>query len=104
MIDLSNLDKLKKQIEYGKTILNKFFELSDKELKEKLLSVIQEEYSKELIDDEHPKITRLIVNEEPDEIEFLGYNRIKIDWSGISYKEHHGFYKRIIEFNEHFKF
>ena len=99
-IDLNNREELEKMIDYGYSIVNDLFKLSDKDLKLKIKSIVEEKYH-EIIDNT-TTVRRTIENEKPTKIEIFFWDSLTIEWYGIEYKAEHGSPKRIREFDKHF--
>ena len=100
-IDLVDMEKLEKRIAYGTNILKELFKLSDEELKDKIKELIRSEYVKIL--DQATAVRRTIVDEQPEKIEFLGWDTIVVSWSGIRLHTEYGETVVLREFDEHFK-
>ena len=94
---------IQEKYEEGLIVLKQFFALSDKEIKEKLLSIVgdDDKYSHILGNDSQVK--RIIMNETPSEIIISFYDEITIGSYGITYKHEYGNETTIVKFNKHFK-
>jgi len=99
---MDSLEEIKKRHKIGTKIIEQLFSLSDKELKEKITSIIDDEKKSEILRYKCNCI-RTIENEIPKKIEFWYYDGIIIDWSGISIKPEHGSEYSIVKFNKYFQ-
>lgn len=99
-----DLKDYEKKYNIGQSIFKSIASLSDKDLKEKLLYILEDEDEniKEIIN-ESVHCTRVIKNEEPEKIEFSFYSGIRVDWSGITVIPEHGSAFNILKFNKNFK-
>jgi hypothetical protein len=95
-----NIEKIKKQYEYGNKIFNKIFNLSDEQLKLKLKDILNENYH--YIIDNNSSIKRTIIDENPKKIEIINWDNLSIEWFGIDYIPENGVSKRIREFDKYF--
>ena len=94
---------IQEKYDEGLIILKQFFALSDKEIKEKLLSILGDEDKYSDILGDGSQIKRTIINENPTEIVIYFYDMITIGLFGISYSSEHGVDSIIVKFNGHFK-
>ncbi len=93
-----------KQYEIGYPIFEQLFKLSDKDLKVKLLSILNgNEGCEEILKAKNSGVTKEIHNEKYRNIKISFYDYIDILPFGIYYHPEHGTAKSIIKFNEHFK-
>jgi len=83
--------------------MKEFFALSDKEIKEKLLSIVGDDDKYSHILEDNSTVTRNIVNETPSNIVVSFYDSISISAFGISYSPEHGEGTTLVKFNKHFK-
>lgn len=100
---MNQVEIIMEQYEIGYKIFEKIFQLSDKEIKEKLKSILKgntkHDYSYILADGE---VTRIIKNEKYKSIEISFYGSIEISSFGIYYHPEHGCQDKLVDFNEHF--
>ena len=101
---MESRDELIARVELGQDILQKFMDLSDKELVAKLKEILYDDSKAMDVLDEQQSITRMIKNEKPSEISIYFYDGIILDWSGISYAPEHGPTKPLRKFDKFFKF
>jgi len=94
------LEEIEKKVNYGLSIVNELFKLSDDELKSLLKKMLNSKYHHVLGDNIY--IERVIVNEKPNKITLAFYDYLIIEWSGISYSPEHGTPKTIRTFDEFF--
>lgn len=100
---MNSLEAIQERYDKGYSIFKQIYTLSDKDLIAKLKSILG--CFNDAIDllDAKPVVKRSIVNEEPECINIIFYDVIKIDWSGISYKTEYGTEKNMVRFDNHFK-
>lgn len=98
---MSKIKELKKEYDIGFEIFKTLSELSDNELRLKLLSIVGEKYSNIL--EENYRCVRTIVNSAPEKIEFSFYDKIIVDYRGVSFQPEHGSSFALVKFNKHFK-
>lgn len=98
---MSRVEELKKEFEISFNIFKTLSELSDNELRLKLLSILDGEYSHVL--EENYRCVRTIVNSAPEKIEFNFYDKIIVDYRGVSVQPEHGSAFILVKFNKHFK-
>ena len=94
---------IQEKYEEGLIVLKQFFALSDKEIKEKLLSIVGDDDKYSYILGNDSQTARTIKNEIPCKMVISFYDRIIIDVFGISYKHEYGDETTIVKFNKHFK-
>ena len=100
----SSVSKLEEKVKIGSIILKEFFEMSDKEIKAKLESIIGTELpNSNDIFESHTDVERVIRNEEPLTITLLSWDSVEIDCLGILFAPEHGLKVRIKHFDKHFK-
>lgn len=101
---MSTLEEFQVQYETGYKVFEKLFQLSDKELKEKLKSIIGSDLDKwnDGILGNDSGVERKISNEKYKEITICFYDWISISPMGIYYHPEHGEARKMIEFNKHF--
>ena len=101
---MSSLVEFQEQYDTGYKVFEKLFVLSDKELKEKLKSIIGNDLSKwnDGILGKESGTKRIIQNEKYQEITICFYDHISITPFGIHYHPEHGEASKMIEFNKHF--
>lgn len=99
---MKRIEQIQEEYKIGNFIFKELYSLSDKEIKEKLKSILDQKYYKVLIQDACECI-RTLRNEKPVEIKFYYYDSIIINWTGIFHKYEGEDYKKIIDFNKHFK-
>ena len=87
----------------GLIIVKEFFTFSDKEIKEKLLSILGDDDKYSHILEKGSRIDRTISNEIPAEIIISFYDSISIHPFGITYCSEHGVGHSLVTFNKHFK-
>lgn len=91
--------KLEDEYNVGQKIFKELFQLSDDNLKKKILEILEGD------DDEilnNSDCIRTIKNEEPQKIKFRYYSGLEIDWSGIIFHPEHGQPNRLVKFNKFF--
>lgn len=96
---------IEEKYEIGYKIFEQLFKLSDKELKEKLQSIIGSNLHTLGCDDiltATSGVKRIIQDEKYDEITICSYDYITISAFGIWFNPEHGEAKKLIEFNKHF--
>lgn len=98
---MSALKDLEERYAIGQAIFEELFKLSDKDLKVKLLDIL--EGNDDDILTSKCSCKRLIEDEKPSEISFWFYDGLKVNWSGITYVPEHGSEQQIVKFNKHFK-
>lgn len=100
---MNSIDTIQERYEKGQAIFKQIYSLSDKDLINKLKSILGcFDYAIELLESKSA-VTRVIVNEEPECIKISFYSSLKIDWLGVSYKPEHGLDKNLVRFDDHFK-
>ena len=97
-------EELIARVELGQSILQKFMDLSDKEIKEKLKEILESDSKSMEVLNNDPSITRIIKNENPYEIRLSFYNGLILDWSGIFYAPEHGETIPLRKFDKFFNF
>ena len=97
-------EELIARVELGRSILQKFMDLSDKEIKEKLKEILESDSKSMEVLNNDPSITRIIKNENPYEISLYFYNGVILDWSGIFYDPEHGEIIPLRNFDKFFNF
>ena len=98
---MNTIDKIKNDYKVGQTIFKQLFEMSDVDLKTKLISILDGQYDDIL--KSNCDCIRTIKNSEPEKIEFYFYDGLVIDWIGVSIKPENGCEYNIVRFNNHFK-
>ena len=98
---MSKVDECIEKYEIGKEIFNSLFNLSDDEIKEKLISILEPKYTE--IFKYGYSCKRIIIDSEPECIEFYFYDTIKINYLGITYIPEHKSDNLIVQFNKNFK-
>lgn len=98
------LDNIEERVELGQSILKQFFELSDKELIEKLKDMIGDDYHARQVLEGNPDIRRITKNDIPETITLSCYDTIEMEWAGVGVKPEHGEYKSLKQFDKYFKF
>lgn len=103
----TELNELMERMEkYGQPILNKLFNLSSKELKEKICDII----GKSWFDDHCPGmiedgiVKKVIRNDNPQEIEIGYYDSIEITSAGIYFRPEHSERKVLKIFDKYFTY
>lgn len=99
---MSQVDEIKKQYEIGQPIFEEIFSKSDKEVKEIIQSITDNDKDvKEILD--NGIVTRVIKDEKPSEITIYFYDGLELNWLGLLYKPEHGSGNLLVKFNKHFK-
>jgi hypothetical protein len=89
------------QDEIGQSILNKLFEMNDTQLKEKLISITDNNHCDILTND--CDCVRIIRNSIPEKIEFSYYDTLRVNRFGVSIVPENGCHYLLVKFNQHFK-
>jgi len=97
-----DIQKLKEEYNIGQSIFEKLFNLSDKELKLKLIDILGEDNHMSVLNN-NCTITRVIKNEIPEYVLFEYYDSIKVDYKGVHLISEHGIELLPVKFNKYFK-
>lgn len=94
-----DIENIEQNIKIGQEILNQLHAMSDKEIMEWLKELLP---NVSMLDNK-PVCERLIRNEKVHSITVSVWDVVEIGCLGISFKPEHGYPKRVVEFNKHFK-
>jgi hypothetical protein len=95
-------DNIKEEYKIGYPIFEEIFSKSDKEVKEIILSITDNDKEvKEIL--KNGKLIRTIVDEKPTKIKINFYDSIELSYLGLNFQPEHGPDLNLIKFNKHFK-
>lgn len=100
---METLEQTEERYKIGQPIFEELWKLNDKELKEKLKSILQfNPHAIELLN-YSCDCCRIIKNEKPDVVSFNFYDTLELSWMGIEWIGEHGKRDWLRRFDQHFK-